>query len=137
MAAVQDAFDMKPTNLLQLIIIITMLSVFFYLACQNQKEYSVKNNKESFRDKPVFYTKHAKCVMNCKNISEDEIQELIINGKLNVKESFPKDKPCPTFAIEGFTNDSQQVRVIVGECSGTSRVITVIDLGKERMCNCW
>ena len=113
------------------------MSVFFYLACQNSKEYSVSKNKESFREKPVLYTKHAKCLMNCKHISEDEIQELISKGKLNVKESFPKDKPCPTFALEGLTNDSQHVRVIVGACAGTSRVITVIDLGKERTCNCW
>ncbi len=136
MAGVQDAFDMKPTSFIQLIIIITLLSVFFYLACQNNKEYSVKNDKETFRDKPVLYTNHAKCLMKCKQISEDEIQKLISKGKLNIKESFPKDKPCPTFALEGLTNDSQRVRVIVGECGGASRVITVIDLGKERICNC-
>lgn len=128
---------MRQTSLIQLIIILVLMSAFFYLACQNGKEYSVKSNKESFRNKPVQYTKHARCLMSCKHISENDIEELISKGKLNTKECFPKDKPCPTFAVEGLTADSQNVRVIVGECAGAARVITVIDLAKERKCNCW
>ena len=134
---------MKKTTLIQLLIIIALMSALLYVACENGMKYPVSsnnpissNNKESFRGKPVQYTKHARCLMNCKHISEKEIEMLIAKGKLNSKESFPKDKPCPTFALEGFTNDSQNVRVIVGECAGSARVITVIDLAKERKCNC-
>lgn len=129
---------MKKTNLIQLIIVMALMCALFYVACENGMKYpGNNNNKDSFRDKPVQYTRHARCLMNCKHISDKEIEKLISKGKLNSKESFPKDKPCPTFAVEGLTADSQSVRIIVGECAGVARVITVIDLAKERKCNCW
>ena len=114
----------------------TMLAACFYVGCQNPRESAIQENRESFRDKPVQYTKHARCLMDCKHLSEKEIEKLISKGKLNSKESFPRDKPCPTFALEGFTKDSQHVRVIVGECAGTARVITVIDMVEESNCRC-
>lgn len=127
---------MKNNNLLKLLIVLTILSSFTWVGCQNPSENSIKNNKESFRDKPVQFTKHARCLMVCKHLSEREIEKLISNGKINSKECFPKDKPCPTYAVEGLTNDSQNVRVVVGECAGTTRVITVINLAKDYQCNC-
>lgn len=108
----------------------------FFSACENGRNYASKNGTETFRDKEVQYTRHARCLMQCRKISEKEIQNLISTGKINEKESFPKDKPCPTYAVEGLTSDSQNVRVIVGECAGAARVITLIALDKEQKCTC-
>ena len=121
------------TNTRTVFILILLIA---FVGCQYERNSSIKNSKESFRDKPVQFTKHARCMMNCKHISEVEIEKLINSGKLNSKESFRYDKPCPTFAVEGLTADSQNLRVIVGECAGVARVITVINIANEQKCNC-
>ena len=136
MADEQVLYKMRKTNHIKLIAIFVSLIVISFVACRNPNDSSFKGNKESFRDKPVQFSKHARCMMGCKHFSESEIKQLVSSGKLNSKESFPNDKPCPTYAIEGLTADSQNVRVIVGECAGATRVITVIDLGKDYQCNC-
>ena len=104
----QAAYKMRKTDNLKFVIAI-LLSIIFIEGCQNPNDASFKNNKESFREKPIQFTKHAQCLMDCKHLSESEIEKLISNGKLNSKESFPEDKPCPTYAVEGLTTDRKSV----------------------------
>jgi hypothetical protein len=57
-------------------------------------------------------------------------------GTINYKKSDLKDKPCPTYAVEGIGNDNQHIRVVVGNCKKEAVIITVIDLNEEHECDC-
>ena len=95
-----------------------------------------RNKRSEWRYQPLEYTAHAKCRMQCRQISEAEVSEILRSGTINYKKSNLNDKPCPTYAIEGNTNDGQKVRIVFAACKTNTRVVTTIDIGKEHECDC-
>jgi hypothetical protein len=82
------------------------------------------------------YTLHARCRMECRHISEEEVTEILAAGRINTERSNYRDQPCPTFALEGYSEEGQHLRVVFATCSSVTRVVTCIDLDKEWNCNC-
>ena len=76
----------------------------------------------------IEYTEHAKCRMQCRNISQAEVEEIMKDGKINYNKSDVNAKPCPAYAVEGITKDDQRVRIVFGQCDFKTKVITCIDL---------
>jgi hypothetical protein len=91
---------------------------------------------EELRNGKIVYTKHAECRMECRKISEEEVEEALATGRLNLKKSDPSDQPCPTYALEDHTADGQLIRVIFAGCEDVVKVVTAIDLGREHSCDC-
>jgi len=87
-------------------------------------------------NKKLIYTKHAECRMDCRYISEQEVNFIRKSGNINYRKSDMEDKPCPTIAKEGRTNDGQMVRIVFAECDNVTKVITTIDLENKYKCNC-
>lgn len=89
------------------------------------------------QSKKIIYTKHARCRMECRYISEQEVLEMMSKGQINHAKSKPNDYPCPTYALEGITQkDGQKVRIVLAKCADVTKVVTVIDTGKEYTCHC-
>ena len=85
----------------------------------------------------INYSKHARCRMDCRHISEGEVQQILKEGKINYAKSELKGEDCKKkYAVEGTTKDNQKVRIIFAPCSDEVTVVTVIDLGKEWACEC-
>jgi hypothetical protein len=84
----------------------------------------------------IEYTKHARCRMECREITQAEVEEIMKQGVINYRKSNVKGRPCPTYALEGYTNDEQHVRVVFAQCDYTTKVVTCIDLEKEWQCHC-
>jgi hypothetical protein len=85
---------------------------------------------------PLIYTRHARCRMNCRQISDDEIKEILQKGSINYGKSDLQAKPDPKYALEGVTHDNQHVRIIFAPSKKGMVVITCIDINKEWQCNC-
>ena len=73
----------------------------------------------------IEYTEHAKCRMECRKISQAEVQEIMQEGKINYTKSDVKDKPCPTYALEGITHDDQRVSIVFAQCDLKTKVVTM------------
>lgn len=86
--------------------------------------------------RPMVYTKHAKCRMECRQISEAEVEEILAQGTINYDKTDVHSKPDPKYALEGRTRDNQQVRIIFAPSTKGMVVITCIDLETEWSCNC-
>jgi Domain of unknown function (DUF4258) len=86
----------------------------------------------------INYSKHARCRMDCRRISQAEVKDILQNGTINYKKSDLGNNPdCRRkYALEGNTNDGQRVRIIFAPCADEVTVVTVIDLGKEWACDC-
>lgn len=84
----------------------------------------------------IEYTEHARCRMSCRHISQAEVEEIMRDGDINYKKSDLNANPCPAYALEGVTKDNQRVRIVFGQCSQTTKVITVIDLDTDWSCDC-
>lgn len=95
-------------------------------------------NKESLNRNvhTIIYSKHARCRMDCRHISEAEVREILIDGQLNTNkiETSLRGK---TYPLEGVTADKQHVRIVFApKGSDAVEVVTCIDLDTEWPCNC-
>jgi hypothetical protein len=88
------------------------------------------------RTSKLFFTKHAKCRMKCRQISQQEVKDILVSGRVNYNKSDLNDPKGPTYAIEGVTDDQQNVRIIFAPKQSHLTVVTVIDIDVEHQCNC-
>lgn len=96
-------------------------------------------NRDRGFDRRIAYLKysnHAKCRMDCRRISQAEVEEIMQDGKINYRKSDLDNTRCPRYALEGRTSDEQRVRIVYAQCNESTTVVTVIDLEKEWSCDC-
>jgi len=74
--------------------------------------------------------------MQCRKISQAEVEEIMKEGKVNYAKSDVNDSPCPTYALEGITKDDQRVRIVFAQCDKKTKVVTSIDLDTDWKCHC-
>jgi len=107
---------------------------------QTARQSRVVKNVQGLDRNPsaVNYSKHARCRMDCRHISESEVMEILHNGRINYNKSeIGNNTECNRkYAVEGLTHDDQKVRIIFAPCNAEVTVVTVIDLGKEWTCDC-
>jgi len=84
----------------------------------------------------IEYTEHAKCRMQCRHITQAEVEDIMQQGTVNYRKSDVNDRPCPTYALEGTTSDNQRVRIVFAQCDLKTKVVTCIDLGTNWECHC-
>ena len=84
----------------------------------------------------IEYSNHATCRMQCRHISQDEVEDIMRNGKINYNKSDLQNARCPRYTLEGITRDNQQVRIVFAQCNESTMVVTVIDLQTEFECHC-
>ncbi|MBS1653784.1 MAG: DUF4258 domain-containing protein [Bacteroidetes bacterium] len=82
------------------------------------------------------YSNHAKCRMQCRHITQSEVEEIMQDGTINYNKSDLQNARCPRYAVEGVTHDNQRVRIVFAQCNDKTEVVTVIDLGEEWPCDC-
>ncbi len=129
-------------------VVILALAVILFLVNRNREDAgnanaktksAAKVNRNRGFDRRVSYleyTAHAKCRMSCRRITQAEVEEIMKGGKINYAKSDVKDKPCPTYALEGITSDRQRVRIVFAQCDQKTKVVTSIDLDTEWECDC-
>lgn len=134
-----------------------LLAVLFVIAlgvrqCRNNNEsepddYSVstpkskkedsRSNLDAFRDpeSEYFFTKHARCRMECRKITQKEVKEIVRKAEVNYNKSELDAAQGPKYAVEGYTSkDRQHIRVIVAPKQRHLSIVTVIDLDKDWEC---
>ena len=97
------------------------------------------NDREKGFDRRVSfleYSNHAKCRMQCRHITQAEVEEIMQDGKVNYNKSDLQNARCPRYAVEGITKDDQRVRIVFAQCNEKTEVVTVIDLETEWTCSC-
>jgi Domain of unknown function (DUF4258) len=82
------------------------------------------------------YSNHAKCRMQCRKISQAEVEEIMRDGTINYNKSDLQNARCPRYAVEGVTRDDQRVRIVYAQCNEKTTVVTVIDLETDFECHC-
>lgn len=128
----------KKTNINILIIIIIIIIFLMVKEFSWFKTGTSNTGNESFRNTShLIFTRHVKCRMDCRQITIDEIKEILEKGNLNYAKSGLSSKGDSTFALEGYSHENQHIRVVVAPENDGLVVITCIDLNKEWPCNCY
>jgi hypothetical protein len=122
----------KSRATLSMIFVLILLFVFIY------KRWQEPVRKEAFDRTPshLYYTKHALCRMECRQISKEDIKEIMKKGIINFNRSNRRDRPCPTFALQGETSDGEKLRVIFAQCDDETKVVTCYNLEEDFDCHC-
>lgn len=128
----------KAGFLFLLILALAVLFITKWKAVQQQSdtEYTVRQRGFDRRISTLEYTKHALCRMDCRHISKSDVNDIMRNGEINYAKTELDDKPCPTYALQGYSNDGQLLRVIFAQCDNKTKVVTCYDLEKEFECHC-
>lgn len=104
-----------------------------------KRDPSAEVNRDHGFDRRVSYLKysnHARCRMECRHITQAEVEEIMRDGTINYKKSDISNARCPRYALEGITVDKQDVRIIFAQCNESTTVVTVIDLDTDWTCHC-
>lgn len=121
--------------------------VFLIRQCKDERDLKdstqTRSTTSTNRDKGfdrrisfIEYSKHARCRMGCRKISQAEVEEIMRNGRVNYNKSDLKNTRCPRYAVEGVTTDKQKVRIVFAQCNEKTQVVTVIDLDTDWSCTC-
>jgi hypothetical protein len=100
---------------------------------QNNKGQSIALDRNTTE---LFFTKHARCRMKCRQITQQEVKDILVRGKVNYNKSELDERAGPTYAVEGITDDRQHVRIIFAPRQKHLTVVTVIDLDTDHQCDC-
>ena len=84
----------------------------------------------------LILTQHARCRMECRDISEEEIKEILHDGNINYNKSDLNDSRGATYALEGYSHEHQHLRIVFAPKQNKLVVVTCIDLDKEWQCDC-
>src|SRR5215469_1822537 len=117
---------MRSKNATATLIIIVVIIVYAAL-----RWYVLEaRKKEAFNRHPshLIYTHHALCRMDCRHISKEDIDEVMAKGIIFLNKSNLDDKPCPTFALQGYTKENDDIRVIFAQCDDETKVVTCYNL---------
>ncbi|HEX6335164.1 MAG TPA: DUF4258 domain-containing protein [Flavisolibacter sp.] len=124
---------MRSRNATFSLVVILLLLLVFVI-----RRWQEPQRREAFDRTPpeLAYTRHALCRMDCRQISREEIREIMKKGVINFNRSNRMDRPCPTFAVQGRTSDGDNIRVIFAQCPDETRVVTCYNLEKDFDCQC-
>jgi len=124
---------MKSKKIIPAVILLLVLLIFATF-----KWHLWEPQKERFNRHPahMVYTHHAQCRMDCRHISKEDINEIMLKGSIRLNKTNLYDKPCPTYALEGYTSDHEDIRVIFAQCDTVTKVVTCYNLHREFVCDC-
>ena len=119
------------TYLLFIILLLILVIKGFHVFTTNE------SHRASFKNiSHLILTKHAKCRMACRQITEVEIKQILKDGVINYKKSGIGSHGDSTFAVEGYSHEKQHIRVVVAPENDGMVIITCIDLDREWSCDC-
>jgi hypothetical protein len=124
---------MKNRNVIISALLLSILFLIFII-----RRWNEPTAKEAFNRHPksIIYTKHALCRMDCRQIDKGEIREIMEKGIINFNKTNKRDRPCPTFALQGRTLSGESIRVIFAQCDSLTKVITCYNLEQDLECHC-
>ena len=125
----------KRAGIILLVVIVCIALLKFYA---NYKKYhrDGPQTEQTFNRKtgPLVLTRHARCRMECREISEEEINEILRDGQINYTKSDLNAPRGSRYALDGYSHEHQHLRVIFAPEKNDIVVVTCIDLDKDWPC---
>jgi len=100
------------------------------------KTTSISEIKEKIKQSNFVYTDFALCRMECRNISKDEVNEILRRGKFASKKSDLNAKPCPSYAFGWSTPAYELVIAVFVVCDDGTKLTTVYPMGSNDPPSC-
>mmetsp|Transcript_2894 Transcript_2894/g.5884 ORF Transcript_2894/g.5884 Transcript_2894/m.5884 type:complete len:200 (-) Transcript_2894:1721-2320(-) len=93
---------------------------------------------QSMRKKPLVFTEHASCRMECRFISKKDVLTSLFRGRVNMRKSVPNEKPCPKYVVDADIKTPQgrekRIQNVFSACPTETRLVTAIDTSTNWPC---
>lgn len=111
------------------------IALFLKRGCHFGGNTNNPGNDSSFDRHPaeLFFSKHARCRMRCRQITQEEVKEILLEGKINYDKT-KDDSKGTTYALEGYSHEKQHIRAVFAPHEQHMTVVTVIDLDNDWPC---
>lgn len=108
--------------------LIGCVGVYFMLFRGQDRDYWLPGNrvKDQVKNSKVIFSDYALCIMKCRNISEADVQHILLNGDVNFSESDIRNAVCPSYAFEGNTIAGTSLRVVCTACDSVAHISTAV-----------
>ncbi len=113
-----------------------VFACLFFVQCDQPGQAGNDHDPVNRKESHLVYTRHARCRMECRHITETEVKEILEKGQIDYRKSEPYAHPDPKYALEGYTKEGQHLRIIFAPSPRGLVVITCIELGVEWQCDC-
>jgi len=136
---------MRSSKIAPYVFLLLLLAITLWMSQSEGDEARIKPKNDITKTEQVlnrdpdkiFYSKHARCRMECRHVSEQEVKYVLSNGKINYNKSSIEYENCKTkYAVEAVSTDKQRLRIIFAPCEEDVTVVTVIDLETDWQCQC-
>ena len=120
------------------IALIAAAALLYYIKSHQRGAVTIKPDTEDVIDRHsshIFYSKHARCRMECRHINESEIKDILESGQINYNK-VESDARGKSYPFEGVTHDHQHLRIVFSPKDDGLLVVTCIDLDREWPCEC-
>lgn len=77
------------------------------------------------------HTPTGKCLLECNNISEKDLDEVFLSGRINYDESDVHASPYPYYAVEGDIPSGKKIRMLILDVDTVSHLQSVNYLNGE------
>jgi len=126
-------------------IILALAAVLLFFVKRNQRGSNTTQHIETTTDAVItdegfnrnadniIYTKHARCRMECRRITEGEVKEILQTGKV-VANKIEETARGKTYPLDGRTKEDKMVRIVVAPKKSDLVIVTVIDLDTDWPC---
>lgn len=124
---------MKKRNAVVPLFLLMLVFIAFLI-----RRWNEPRRKEAFDRHPslLVYTARARCSMNCRHISRNDIVEIMKKGIINFYKSSRNARPCPIFALQGQTAAGKSMQVMFAQCASQTLVLTCYNLRDSFTCHC-
>jgi len=123
-----------------IVLVLLVISVFYFrnenTEWKTNNEYQTQKTGLDRSIDELVISKHAKCRMECRDVTKEEIKAVLKKGTINYSKTDLNDKRGPSYAVEGYGDDRQYLRIVFAPKNNKLVVVTCIDLDKEWQCDC-
>lgn len=112
-----------------------VVGAWAFTTARRQKRINDEKTLAGLRHRPLVFTEHAQCRLDCRRVTKAEVVQALRSGSVNNQKSAPKARPCPKWVVDAAVRDEvngrpKNVQTVVLGCPTESRVLTVIDRGE-------
>lgn len=124
---------MKRRNVTVPLFLLLLLFLVFLI-----RRWNEPRRKEAFDREPpqLQFSDRAECLMNCRGISNEDIEEIMKKGVINFNRSNLRGNPCPSFALQGRTDGGKSLVVFFSQCPDETTVIGCLTPKDATPCHC-
>jgi len=117
---------------------LTLLIVVFFLMVAVCRRWQEPAKKELVNREPkmLILSSKVKCLMQCYGLANDGPEKILQNGIIIFNLSSRNNKPCPIYTIQGTADHKRNFRLVILQCSDSTRVIDLYSMKDKQNCSC-